>query len=138
MSFQKDVIVEIPTNREKFFGGPGKMLLPSLDSVEGVLMKIRPNTLLTTGQLRTELTCKFGVEGTCPVTTQKVLVALARDPKKQVPYWRVINQNGGLISRFPGGVQQHAALLQREGFIIETQERAKKVKNFKEHLMPGG
>lgn len=138
MSVQEDEIVDIPTNLVNFFGGPGKMLLPSPDSVEAVLIKISPHTLLTTGQLRQVLTHKFGVQGTCPVTTQKALIALACDPEKQVPYWRVINQNGGLISRFPGGVQGHAALLQQEGFSIETQGKAKKVKNFKEYLLPEG
>lgn len=37
--------------------------------------------------------------------------------------------NGGLISRFPGGVQDHATRLQREGFNIETNRDTKRVKN---------
>jgi len=138
MCLQEDEIVDIPKNRENFFGGPGKMLLPSPAAVESVLTEIPPHTLLTTGQLRQKLTLKFGVQGTCPVTTQKALATLASDPEKQIPYWRVINQNGNLISRFPGGVQQHAALLEQEGFSIEIRGKTKKVKNFKKHLMPGG
>ena len=134
---QENQIVDIPRNREKFFGGPGKMLLPSPAALESVLIEILPHRLLTTGQLRQELTRKFGVQGTCPVTTQKALITLAHDPGKQVPYWRVINQNGGLISRFPGGVQDHATRLQREGFIIETKGDRKRVKNYKSYILPG-
>ena len=134
MISQKDQIVDIPANREKFFGGPGKMLLPSPAAVESVLLEIPPHRLLTTGQLRQELTRKFWVQGTCPVTTQKALITLARDPGRQVPYWRVINQNGGLISRFPGGVQGHAALLQAEGFSIEIQGDTRRVKNYKAYI----
>ena len=135
MCMQADEIVDIPENREKFFGGPGKMLLPSPAAVESVLIVIPPHRLLTTGQLRQELTRKFGVQGTCPVTTQKALVALAHDPGKQVPYWRVINQNGGLISRFPGGVRGHAARLQAEGFNIEIQGDTQRVKNYKAYIL---
>ena len=137
MCLQADEIVDIPPNREKFFGGPGKMLLPSPAAVESVLIDIPLHRLLTTGQLRQELTRKFGVQGTCPVTAQKALVALAHNPGKQVPYWRVINQNGGLISRFPGGVQGHAARLQAEGFSIETQGDTHRVKNYKTYILPG-
>ena len=136
MCLQADEIVDIPPNREKFFGGPGKMLLPSPAAVESVLIDIPLHRLLTTGQLRQELTRKFGVQGTCPVTTQKALVALAHDPGKQVPYWRAINQNGGLISRFPGGVQGHATLLQAEGFNIEIQGNTQRVKNYKTYILP--
>jgi alkylated DNA nucleotide flippase Atl1 len=134
---QEDQIVDIPPNREKFFGGPGKMLLPGPAAVESVLVDIPLHRLLTTGQLRQELTRKFGVQGTCPVTTQKALMTLARDPGKQVPYWRVINQNGGLVSRFPGGVQGHAARLQAEGFSIEIKGGTQRVKNFKAYILPG-
>ena len=134
---QEDQIVDIPPNRVKYFGGPGKMLLPSPAAVESVLIEIPPHTLLTTGQLRQKLTRKFGVQGTCPVTTQKALIALAHDPGKQLPYWQVINQNGGLIARFPGGVQRHAALLQEEGFSIETKGNTQSVKNFKAYILPG-
>jgi alkylated DNA nucleotide flippase Atl1 len=136
MHLQADEIVDIPPNREKFFGGPGKMLLPSPAAVESVIVDIPLDRLLTTGQLRQELTRKFGVHGTCPVTTQKALIALARDPEKQVPYWRVINQNGGLISRFPGGVRGHAVRLQAEGFGIEIQGDTQRVKNYKTYLLP--
>jgi alkylated DNA nucleotide flippase Atl1 len=133
---QENQIVDIPRNREKFFGGPGKMLLPSPAEVESVLIEIPLHRLLTTGNLRQELTRKFRVQGTCPVTIQKALVMLAHDPEKQVPYWRVINQNGGLISRFPGGVQGHAARLQSEGFKIEIVGNTQRVKNFKAYILP--
>ena len=137
MCLQADEIADIPPNREKFFGGPGKMLLPSPAAVETVLIEIPSHRLLTTGQLRQELTRKFGVQGTCPVTTPKALVALAHNPGKQVPYWRVINQNGGLVSRFPGGVQGHAALLQAEGFSIEIKGDTQRVKNYKTTILSG-
>ena len=54
---------------------------------------------------------------------------------KNIAYWRVINTNGGLIARFPGGVAGQAALLGEEGFTIDTKGKVSKVKNFRENLV---
>lgn len=134
MELQEDAIVDIPENRIKFFGGPGKMLLPSPATVATMIQKIPEHQLLTTSLLRKQLTTQFNVQGTCPVTTQKALQAVAHDSNTQVAYWRVINQGGQLITRFPGGVEAHAAHLRQEGFTIDTTGKAPKVKAFTEHL----
>jgi alkylated DNA nucleotide flippase Atl1 len=75
------------------------------------------------------------VRGTCPVTTQKALQAIAHGSGKNIAYWRVINTNGGLIARFPGGAAGQAALLVEEGFTIDTKGKVSKVKNFRESLV---
>jgi hypothetical protein len=67
---QEDLIVEIPENRVKFFGGVGKMLLPSPATVAALIKKIPERKLITTGLLCQKLTEQFKVRGTCPVTTQ--------------------------------------------------------------------
>ena len=133
---QEDLIVEIPENRLKFFGGAGKMLLPSPATVAALIEKIPEHTLITTSLLCQELTQRFKVRGTCPVTTQKALQEIAHNPANKCPYWRVINANGGLIARFPGGVGGQAALLRKEGFAIDTQQKVPKVKGFSESLVP--
>ena len=132
---QQDTIVEIPLNRVKFFGTTGKMLLPSPATVAAVIQNIPARKLITTDLLRQKLTAQFEVEGTCPVTTQKALRAIANDSCSHVAYWRVINQTGGLIGIFPGGVEGHAALLRREGFTIDTNGKTPKVKQFRESLI---
>jgi hypothetical protein len=132
---QKDVIVDIPPNRVKFFGATGRMLLPSPATIEALIQKIPLNQLITTNLLRKKLTEQFNVQGTCPVTTKKALQAIANSSSKHVAYWRVINQNGGLMSYFPGGVEGHATLLRKEGFAMDANEKAPKVKQFKESLV---
>ena len=131
MEPQEDVIVDIPKDRVKFFGGTGKMLLPSPATVAALIKKIPKRKLITTNLLRQELTDQFKVRGTCPVTTQKALQAIAHGSSKNIAYWRVINTNGGLIARFPDG----AALLVEEGFTIDTKGKVSKVKNFRESLV---
>ena len=134
MEPQADEIVDIPENRIKFFGGPGKMLLPSPATVEALIKMLPESRLITTDLLRQQLTLQFKVQGTCPVTTRKALQAIAND-SSQAAYWRVINQSGGLIASFPGGVEGHAELLRKEGFTIDTTGKTPKVKDFKEELV---
>jgi alkylated DNA nucleotide flippase Atl1 len=138
MQPQADAIVDIPPNRVKFFGTTGKMLLPSPATVGALIQRIPVRKLITTELLRKELTDQFKVEGTCPVTTQKALQAIAHDSNQNVAYWRVINKNGQLIARFPGGVAGHAALLRKEGFAIDTKGKAPVVKQFRESLVRFG
>src|ERR1700744_4238772 len=133
---QEDLIVEIPENRLKFFGGAGKMLLPSPATVAAVIEKLPEHKLITTSLLCKELTQQFKVRGTCPVTTQKALQEIAHNPASKCPYWRVINSSGGLIARFPGGVGGQAALLKKEGFTIDTKQKVPKVKGFSDNLVP--
>jgi alkylated DNA nucleotide flippase Atl1 len=132
---QEDLIVEIPENRVKFFGGEGKMLLPSPATVAALIKKIPKHKLITTRVLCKELTERFKVQGTCPVTTQRALQEIAHDSAYECPYWRVVNASGGLIARFPGGVKGQAALLGKEGFAIDTQQKVPKVKGFSESLV---
>jgi hypothetical protein len=130
--------VDIPENRLRYFGGPGKMLLPSPATIAALIEKIPERKLITTELIQTELAEQFGVEGTCPVTTQRSLQALANDSTLKVAYWRVVNKNGGLIARFPGGAAGHAAHLKDEGFSIDTQAKTPKVKQFKDSLVRFG
>ncbi|GHO81307.1 hypothetical protein KSD_90780 [Ktedonobacter sp. SOSP1-85] len=134
MAQEVDTIVDIPENRVKFFGGRGKMLLPSPAALEALIQQIPEQQLITTDLLRKKLTEQFQVQGTCPVTMRKSLQALARDTSKHVAYWRVINANGNLIVNFPGGVESQARILAEEGISIDTQGKTPKVKELTRHL----
>ena len=129
---ETDAIVEIAKHQERYFGGAGQMLLPSQQTVTAALEQIPQGRLLTTDQLRKQLAQQFGVRGTCPVTTRKALQAIAAS--SSVAYWRVVKQNGGLLSQFPGGVDGHAQCLQQEGFEIDRSKNPK-VRGFKRYLV---
>jgi hypothetical protein len=131
----EDLIVDIPEERLKFFGGPGKMLLPGPATVAALIKKVPEHKLVTTNLLCQELTDQFKVRGTCPVTTKNALQAVANDATRKVAYWRVIKANGGLMSRFPGGPEGQAALLKKEGFAIDRKGKIPKVKDFQKSLV---
>ena len=63
---------------------------------------------------------------TCPVETQKVLRAIAKDVQSQVAFWRVVKKNGELLSYFSGGRKGHATVLEKEGFTIDMNGKAPK------------
>jgi hypothetical protein len=130
-----DAIVDIPKERVGFFGGAGKMLLPGPATVAAVIEKVPARSLITTNLLCQRLTRQFNVQGTCPVTTQKALQALAHDPSDTVAYWRVVKANGELIARFPGGAEGQAERLRKEGFSLDRKGKAPRVANFRESLV---
>ena len=47
MVMLEDAIVDIPENRLRYFGGPGKMLLPSPATIAALIEKIPENKLVT-------------------------------------------------------------------------------------------
>jgi 6-O-methylguanine DNA methyltransferase, DNA binding domain len=131
----EDLIVDIPEERLKFFGGAGKMLLPGPATVAALIKKVPEHKLVTTNVLCQELADQFKVRGTCPVTTKKAIQAVANDATQKVAYWRVIKANGGLMSSFPGGAEGHAALLKKEGFAMDRKGKTPKVKDFQKSLV---
>ena len=136
MEPKEDAIVDVPKDRLKFFGGAGKMLLPGPATVAALIEKVPAHKLITTSLLCQKLTQQFNVQGTCPVTTQKALQAVAHDPSSEVAYWRVIKANGGLMTRFPGGAERQAERLRKEGFAVDGRGKAPKVKkNFQDSLV---
>jgi hypothetical protein len=132
MEPKEDAIVDIPKDRARFFGGTGKMLLPGPATVAALIEKVPARKLISTNLLCRKLTQQFNVQGTCPVTTQKALQAVAHEPGNEVAYWRVIKANGGLIARFPGGAEGQAERLRKEGFAVDSKG---KVPNFRESLV---
>ncbi len=132
---QQDEIVPIPENRFRYFGGPGRMLLPCPATIAAVIRRIPQSKLITSDLLRKELEEEFDVDGVCPITTKKSLNAVAYSADDSVAYWRVITQDGGLFSTFPGGKDAHAALLMNEGFTIDTHGKTPKVAHYTENLI---
>lgn len=135
MALQEDLIVDIPTNRVKFFGATGKMLLPCPATVAALIQQIPAHKLVTIDLILQKLTKQFNVQGTCPITTKKAIRTLASATDNPIAYWRVLNKNGGLVANYPGGVESHAVRLRDEGFAIDTTGKTPKVKNFSANLV---
>jgi alkylated DNA nucleotide flippase Atl1 len=134
MTRANDSIVVIEPERETFFGGPGRMLKPSLQTVAALVSSIPAGKLMTTISLREVLSRDFHVQGTCPTTTRSALIALSEDMLSDQPYWRVVNASGGLLAFFPGGRPAQAKKLEAEGVRIEARSKTIGVANLAGHL----
>jgi alkylated DNA nucleotide flippase Atl1 len=131
LDFSENHFKDIAPQQIAYFGGPGKMLIPSRATVEAMIRRIPRSKVLTTDLLRQRLADDFEVQGTCPVTTRKILKIIANDPQ-DTAYWRVVKQKGELIDMFPGGVGAQAALLEDEGVAINSSGKAPKVDRLKD------
>ena len=129
----EDKIEDIPKTMEKFFGCSGKMVKPSLVTVKTLLEKIPKGKIVTLDQLRGKIAQHFNVQTSCPAATVKMLQVLSIEDKS-VCYWRVVKKKGELISKFPGGIESHGALLKGEGLEIDSSKKNSKVKNHEAHL----
>jgi hypothetical protein len=131
----EDTIVDIAKDRERSLGASGKMLLPCPATVEALLEQIPGDKLITIDLIRKKLADQINVQATCPFNTKLCLRAIANDPNKRVAYWRVVRGSGELIEYFPGGITGHAALLNKQGFVIVYDSKIPKVKNLRENLV---
>lgn len=99
------------------------MLIPTPKLVDALIRKVLKGKLVTVGELRRKMAADFEVDVTCPLTTG-IFVRIAAETAEEdrangrqrlTPYWRVIKDDGSLNPKFPGGPEQQARYLRREG-----------------------
>jgi len=106
----------------------GRMLVPTPLLVAGALRRVPRGRLITPAALRTRLARRAGADFTCPMTTGIFLnilagateEALADGRRAVAPYWRVVDEQGFLPSKFPPGRARQAAHLRTEGHGITS------------------
>lgn len=128
-----NVIESIPKSMEKFLGCTGKMVRPSPDSVEALLGKIRKGEISTIPHLRERIAKDFKVDTACPAATLKALQLISKKEKAKC-FWRIVKAKGELISKFPGGVEGHADLLEGEGHKIDFSKKVPVVIGYESKL----
>ena len=96
-------------------------------------------------QIKEKLAKDAHVDSACSLTTG-VFTRIAAEAAEEdwragqkaiTPYWRVINADGSLNVKFPGGVEAQAAHSREEGHMLELGKGKKppKVKGFEKHLV---
>jgi hypothetical protein len=120
-------LVDVPAKWARHIGH-GKMLVPSPLLVDATIRKIPRGKLASVNLIRDYLADSFGADITCPLTTGIFLNIAAntaeedkaKGENKISPYWRVLKEGGKLNPKFPGGIEQQALYLKKEGFEIEN------------------
>ena len=106
----------------------GGMLVPTPMLVAKELRTVKAGRLITAAQLRDRLARKAGADFTCPMTTGIFLniiagateEAIAEGRRVVAPYWRVVDDRGGLPPKFPPGQARQAAHLRNEGHDVRA------------------
>lgn len=120
VALSQDEVVAIPENRLRFFGGPGRMLLPCPATLAALLKKVPAGRVTTSKHMQAELARMFNVRGVCPVTFRHSLAALSANDAQTAPYWRVVKATGEMFNMLHGGAAEQARRLQHEGISINT------------------
>jgi hypothetical protein len=113
----------------------GQMLVPTPLQVARALRRVPRGRLVTAAVLRDRLARNAGADFTCPLTMGIFLnilagateEALAEKRPAVAPYWRVVDERGGLPPKFPPGRARQAAHLRAEGHQVASTWRVRDV-----------
>jgi hypothetical protein len=119
--------------------GPGKMLIPTPLEVDAEIRTAnKKGKLITTAEIRDRMARRHGAKLTCPLVTGifvRVSAEAAEEDRAEgktriTPYWRVIQEDGSLLEKIPGGAEAQAKLLRSEGHEIDRTRKAPRVQGF--------
>ena len=123
----------VPANAAQRKQGIETVLIPRPLDVHALVRRVGKGRVVTVSELRDALARRAGADIACPMTTGIFLRIIAeaaeeaaREGKKRItPYWRVVDADGGLKAKFPGGVADQARRLRAEGIRIVPAEGKK-------------
>lgn len=127
--------------------GQGTMVIPQTRVIQNFIRQIPKGNLLTIPMLRQHIANYYKVDIACPLTTGIFLNIIAHAteeaiqnniPEEQVPYWRVLQKDGSINAKLPGGLEHQAILLENEGFeIIRKSPTKYLVQGWQQYLFTG-
>jgi NAD(P)H-nitrite reductase large subunit len=107
--------------------GEGMMVIPTPRMIQQIIRSIPDGMLITNENLRNKIALDTGSNIACPLTTGIFTNIVAHaseeavekgDKSEQVNWWRIIQKDGTLNPKFPGGISRQAELLEKDGFQI--------------------
>lgn len=113
----------------------GEMLIATPRVIDKAVRSIKKGKVISVLDLRERLAKQFEADYTCPLTTGIFLRIVAenaefersRGAQRVAPYWRVVQKDGSLNPKFPGGVNAQARKLRAEGVKVVTKGAKLKV-----------
>jgi alkylated DNA nucleotide flippase Atl1 len=109
----------------------GRLLISTPLAIQAVVQQVPAGQVLTLGTLRTRLAHDHGADYTCPMTTgiflRIVAEAAEEEARADIPWWRVVRDNGQLLDKLPGGTDRQASLLAQEGVSLLGKGKTPKV-----------
>ncbi len=120
-----------------------EVVLVNPSKVVEKMRKVSEGKLTTIVQICKQIAKEHGVKACCSLTTGIFIVtaanaaeeALSEGKNLSIPYWRTLKANGFLNEKFPGGIEAHKRLLEREGFNVIQKGRRFIVDDYEDYLI---
>jgi alkylated DNA nucleotide flippase Atl1 len=115
-----------------------KIVLINPGEVIGYMQSVPEGKLTTIVEICKAVADSHQVAGCCSLTTGIFIMtaanaaaeALAEGKSLNIPYWRTLKADGYLNEKYPGGLDGHKRLLEKEGFNIATKGKRMYVEDF--------
>lgn len=120
----------------------GAIVVSSPSEVNAIVRTLRPDEVVTLGDLRAAIARRHEVAVTCPDSTAIFLNMCTRAAEEQraiglpeselTPWWRVLKKGGTLNPKYPGGTAAQQAMLEAEGVRVSPLRKKLAVFDFAE------
>ena len=119
-----------------------EIVLVNPREVEALIQLVPEGKLTTLIEICKKIAEQYHVKGCCTLTAgifTMTAANAAEEMKAQgkpndLPYWRTLKSNGELNPKYPGRIEGHAALLEKEGFTILRKGKRAFVSDYEKHL----
>lgn len=116
--------------------GDSVVLAPALE-VNELMRGVPKGRLMTLNEICRRLARRHGADYCCTLTTGIAVMTVAHaaaETAGDVPYWRTIKNTGELNAKYPGGVEGHKKLLEKEGYSIHHKGKTYVVEDFERYI----
>jgi len=122
------------------------VVLVNASEIMPLMAKVPRGKLITIREICREIARKHHVKGCCSLTTgifimsiaNAVEEAISRGEKSvlaKIPYWRTLKADGFLNEKYPGGLEEHRKMLEKEKHKVIARGKRYQVADFKEFLL---
>jgi hypothetical protein len=119
------------------------VVLANPSEIVVVMAEVPRGKLVTIVEICKKLAAKHEVKGCCSLTTGIFIMTAANaieeaagaGEKLKIPYWRTLKTDGFLNEKYPGGLEGHKKLLEKEGHKIVRRGKKYQVADYEKHLI---
>lgn len=131
-------VIEVVDPKAVMIYGGTKMLIAPPLAYDEVMKKVPFGKLVTSAYIRNCLAEQNGADYTCPLTAGIFMNIAANASYErgvdETPYWRTLKRDGELNEKYPGGIEGHKALLEKEGHTVIQKGKKFFVKDYENKL----
>lgn len=119
-----------------------KVVLVNPSEVVNIMKIVPEGKLITIVEICKKIAQKHKVKGCCSLTAGIFIMIAANAAEEaskegkslNIPYWRTLKADGFLNEKYPGGVENHRKLLEKEGHKVIQKGKKYRVIDFDRYL----